>query len=100
MFTTVTVRRVSFGSVYKLLVVGLACGMIPLGLVFGVMAFFGAHTVTWNQEHITGIAGLVAGPLMGAFLAVMFTAFFGSLCIVGLWLFSRVRPMQIAFKPT
>jgi hypothetical protein len=35
--------------------------MVPLGVVFGVMAYFGAHTVTWNARPLTGVAGLFGG---------------------------------------
>jgi hypothetical protein len=61
MFTTVTVKRLGFGSVYKLIAVGMVCDMVPLGVVFGVMAYFGAHTVTWNARPLTGVAGLFGG---------------------------------------
>jgi hypothetical protein len=29
-----------------------------------VLAAFGFNTVTWNGQHVHGIAGLVGGPLM------------------------------------
>jgi hypothetical protein len=98
MFTTVAVKRISVGSVYKLFAVGLAFGMVPLGLFFGVLAFFGANTVTWNGRHLTGIAGLFGGPLIGVFLSLLFTALVGSLCAFGLWLYSLLRPLQISYK--
>lgn len=100
MFTTVTTKRIGFGSVYKVLAVGLACGMVPLGLFFGVLAFFGAHTVTWNNAPLTGVAGLLGGPAIGLFITGLFTVVVGSICVLGLWLYSLVRPFQITYKQT
>lgn len=98
MFATVTVGRVSVGSVYKIVTVGMVCGMVPVGLLFGILAFFGAKTVTWNGHHLTGIAGLVGGPLVGAFVAVPFAALVGTVCALGLWLYSLLRPLQLSYK--
>jgi hypothetical protein len=98
MFTTITVKRIGVGSLYKLFAIGLGCGMLPLGLLLGVLAFFGANTVAWNGQQLRGAAGLVGGPLIGLFLTVLFTVLIGSICALGLWLFSLVRPLQITFQ--
>lgn len=92
MFTTLTVRRLGVGTVYKLWFIGMLASMLPLGLLFGVLAAFGYNTVTWNGEPLYGVAGLVSGPLMGLFLAVRFTLLLGSAAALGLWLYSKLRP--------
>jgi len=61
----------------------------------GIFALFGFHTVTWNHQPITGVAGLLASPLIGAFVATVFTALFGVCLTFGLWLYSKMRPLTL-----
>jgi hypothetical protein len=98
MFTSIPVRRLSVGSVYKLWFVGLSASLIPLGLLFGVLAACGFNTVTWSGQHVHGSAGLIEGPLMGVFMALMFTALLGSAAALGLWLYSKFRPITLLAK--
>lgn len=94
-----TVRKVRAGTIYKLLFVGLLISFIPLGVFFGITALFGADTVTWNGEHIHGVVALFAGPAISIFVALCFTGFLGSLTSLGLWVFSKVRPIQLRVVP-
>lgn len=98
MFTTISIKRLSVASVYKLFAIGLTCGFVPLGVVFGVLAFFGAKTVTWNGDNLTGFSGLLVGPALSVMIAFLFTLVAGSACALGLWLFSLVRPVEITVK--
>jgi hypothetical protein len=72
--------------------------MIPLGVLFGVLALFGFNTVSWNGQPLHGFGGLIGGPLMGAFMALSFTAILGSAAALGLWLYSRFRPISLLAK--
>ncbi len=98
MFSTISMQRLSVGSVYKLCLIGLGASMIPLGFFFGVLALFGFNTVIWNGQHLHGAAGLAGGPLVGAFVALMLTAVMGSLAAIGLWLYSKFRPITLSAK--
>lgn len=98
MFTTISTQRLSFGSVYKLWLIGLTTFMIPLGVLFGVLALFGFNTVTWNKQSLHGIAGLIGGPLIGIFIALLFTALLGSAAALGLWVYSIFRPITLRTK--
>jgi len=89
------VQKVKAASIYKLLLLGLATSFIPLGVLFGVLAFFGADTVKWNKEPIHGVVALLAGPGISVFVALLFTAIVGTLTCFGLWLISRIRPISI-----
>lgn len=89
------VRKVRAASIYKLFFLGLLISFVPLGLVFGILGFFGADTVKWNEQPIHGATALIAGPAMAIFIALIFTGFIGSLTCLGLWLLSRIRSLSI-----
>lgn len=89
------VQKIKAASMYKLLFVGLILSLVPLGIVFGVMGFYGADTVTWNNEPVHGTAAIFAGPAIGVFVTLMFTGMFGTLANLGLWILSRFRPISI-----
>lgn len=95
MFTTISIQRLSTGTIYKLWLIGLTVSMTPLGLLLGIFAMLGFKTVTWNGQPLYGVAGLIAGPLLGVLLAVLFTAFLGYASAIGLWVYSKVRPLDI-----
>ncbi len=98
MFTKISTTRISTGTIYKLWFIGLSASMLPFGTLFGILAMFGYNTVTWNGQPVHGLAGLIGGPLIGALVAVLFTAFLGSAAALGLWLFSKFMPISIAVK--
>jgi len=93
-FRAVEIRRLSFPSVYKLVFIGLAFSLVPFCLASGIFAFFGAKTLEWNKEYLTGAAGLVAAPFIGVFITLVCTAILGSLTAIGLWIYSKVRVLR------
>ncbi len=76
----------------KLLFISNVMLWIPFGLIFGIAALFGAKTVTWNQEHVTGIGGLLLALALTAFLCFLGTAVTGLMTYLGLRLYTAVRP--------
>lgn len=66
--------------------------MIVFSVINGVFALFGANTIRWNGQAITGIAGLIASPFIGAFIAGMFCVFGWFAITTGLWLHRFVSP--------
>lgn len=98
MFREITVQRLSAGTLFKLAAIGLATTIVPFSTLMGVAALFGASTVTWNQQAITGLAGLMASPFIGLFIVLVFTMFLGSSMAFGLWLFSKFKPMTLLVK--
>lgn len=98
MITEMTIQRLSAGTVFKLTAIGLACSLLPLCIFFGVLAAFGAPTITWNGQHLTGVSGLAMSPVVGLMMTCFGTLFLGSACSFGLWVYSLVRPMSILVK--
>ena len=98
MYREIKVQRISTGSVFKLVGVGFGLSIVPFSLVMGVLALFGSATVNWNNQPVVGIAGLLASPFIGLFLTGLFTMLFGSAIALGLWLYSRARPIRLVVK--
>ena len=92
---TLSIRRLGTGSVFRLAAIGFSCSLIPFALLMGVFALFGFQTVSWNHQPITGVKGLLASPFIGLFLAVLFTAFMGAFLSLGLWIYSKIRPLTL-----
>lgn len=89
MYKKIEISRLSAGSVYKLLAIGALCSFIPFCTLMGVFALFGSHTLSWNDQPVTGIPGLLAGPFIGAFIGGCGVALWGSICVLGLWAYSK-----------
>ena len=98
MFETTTITRFSFGTVYKILAIASSFSLVPLSVLMGLFAFFGAETIVWNGQHLTGLMGLIASPFVGLILSLIFTGFLGTLFACGLWLHSKLRPLHITFQ--
>lgn len=73
---TVTIGRLSFGSLFKICWIGLAGWVIPLSIVSGVRALLGYQPVTHEDKEYFGFIGLIialggglaAPPLIALFL--------------------------------
>lgn len=98
MFQEITVRRVSAGTLYKLVAIGSSVTFLLFSVLMGCFALFGAHTVFWNNRPLTGVSGLVASPFIGLLIAVIFTLFLGSSMAFGLWLYSKFKPMTLLVR--
>lgn len=92
---TLQIRRLSTGSVFKLIAVGTLCSIVPFGILMGVLAQFGFKTLTWNHEQLFGVKALLMGPVIGALISGVMTLILGGLVAFGLWLYSRFRPMGL-----
>lgn len=60
-----------------------------------IMGALGYGTVLVNGELITGIAALPASLLIGLAFIGVFTAVFGTIIFIGLWCYSKFRPLKI-----
>ena len=93
------IARISTGSVFKLVGMGLLFSLFPFVLLMGVLAAFGYKTLHWNQEPVTGLGALLAAPLMGIFMVGVFTMMMGTFISFGIWVYSWMGPFTISFRP-
>lgn len=91
------IKRLTMGTIFKLLLIGGACSFIPFSLLMGVLSYFGASTVTWNGHALTGTSGLLASPFIGVFITILIAGFFGLFIAAGLWLYSRFWPLTVHY---
>ena len=81
MSNKIVVRRLRGGALFKLIFIGSLGFYLPFFLLMGVFALFGAPTINWNEQPLTGLPGLILSPFMGLFVALFF---------LGVWLVSNV----------
>ena len=89
-------RRLKAGSIFKIGYLALLGFVMPLCILFGLLALAGADTVSLNGRYVHGIGGLIAGVGLGLVLPAILAAFMvvGSLVVraVGRLVPKRVAP--------
>jgi hypothetical protein len=95
---SIVVHRLRTGTVYRCSAIGSVFGLIPLFTVLGILASVGLVQLTWNDEAVTGPRALIVGPIMGAFFALICTALFGSSVALGLWIYSKFKPIALEYE--
>ncbi|GHD95649.1 hypothetical protein GCM10011445_31820 [Pseudocitrobacter faecalis] len=93
--TDVTLKRIKPSSIYRLMLIGLGIPLQIFAVVCGVMGIFGADMVKWNDQPVHGILALPVAIFSALFVTVLFTAFLGSVTCLGLWIYSRFRPLEV-----
>ncbi|MEQ9481484.1 hypothetical protein [Coleofasciculus sp. F4-SAH-05] len=91
------IKRLTIGTTFKLVAFGLLFSIVPFSILIGLLSLFGLSTVTWNDEPVTGISGLLVSPLIGVFVALFFTLWLGVFMSCGLWLFSTKQSMKLHY---
>ena len=99
MDNTITVKRLRSGSVFKFLIFGNLVFFLPLSLLAGVLSIFGASTITWNDQVVTGLPALLVSPLSGAMFALVVSVLGWISVFIGLWVYSAFRPLELEFIP-
>jgi hypothetical protein len=90
-------RKITKGSLYKLLLIGISIPFSLFFLICGIASMFGANTVHWGEKPITGIMGLISAVLMYPVFCLIFAGL-AWLCIAfGLWIYSKFRTIELFF---
>jgi len=98
MYQEIEVKRLSAGSTFKIIAIGLLATLVPFSSIIGLFALFGANTITWNKEQLHGITAFISSPFIGVMIALIFTLFIGSFVAFGLWIYSKWRPLTLLVK--
>ena len=98
METQIEVRRISRNSLFKIMLIGFSTVCIPFSILCGILSLFGAETVHWDNQPMTGVSGLLAALALGPLLALFF-ACLSSVAWSGLWIYSKFRTMVIHYTP-
>lgn len=96
---TMEVARLRGATIAKLIILGSVIGCTLLTTAFGIAGLFGAETVQWNGQYVTGLNGLIASPFIGAFIGIIFGMFTAAMTYVGLRVFSLFRGISIEYVP-
>ena len=89
------VRKLTTGSIFKLIFFGSWVGSIPVFFGIGALASTGIRFITWNGQYITGWHALIGGPLFGLFLSSMFGLVVASLTALGHRLISKFGGLKL-----
>jgi hypothetical protein len=95
----ISIRRIKSGSVFKLVFASVATVFVPMMLLFGVLAFFGADTVSVSGEHVKGVKGLVASIIMAPIFVVIFSLFGWLGAYIGIRVWGHFSPLILEYVP-
>ena len=98
MFNEITIQRISAGTTFKMVAIGMLITFVPFTVLMGFFALFGANTISWNNENIHGVNAILASPFIGLLIALIFTLILGSAMAFGLWVYSNFRPLTLLVK--
>ncbi|WP_337172941.1 hypothetical protein [Paludisphaera sp.] len=92
---TIIARKVRAGTIYKLIMTGLAVSTLPLGVLAGVAGAMGADSVRINGRAIHGAEALLWGPLITVVSMTLLGLVLATAVCVGLWAVSLFRPIAV-----
>jgi len=95
----IRLRRIKAGSLFKLVFLASGTILIPMMVFFGILALFGANTVTVSQKPVTGFMGLLAALIMAPFFTLFFSAFVWIGAYAGIRILGYFKPLEIEYIP-
>jgi Mg/Co/Ni transporter MgtE len=94
----IQIRKLSLKSVFKLIAIGQYLAWIPFAILCAIGTFFGLGSIQWNGRVLEGLDALLISPVIGFIIATGITLIVGTSTAVGLWLWSKLRPLNLRFK--
>lgn len=98
MYQEIRIRRLSAGTVFKLVAIGSGVSTMLYSLISGVLGIFGISSTHMNGQTITGIMSLPASLLLGLIMTGIITLSLGGCMAFGLWLYAKFRPLQLLIQ--
>ncbi len=92
MYQSVLIRKVSTGSIFKLVFIGLSCSLPATFLLLPLLSSMGMGTVQINGSTSNNY---LASPVTGLILALLLSVFVGALMSLGLWIYARFTTMRL-----
>lgn len=96
---TLQIQRLRSGSLFKLLFLGNVFFWLPFSALTGIMGYFGAADITWNDVPVQGITALLSALFSGLFMCVFLSVFLWVVLFSGLWLYSLFRSLELEYIP-
>ena len=93
-------RRIKAGSLFKLVFIASGTVFIPMFIFFGILALFGAKTVTVANEPVTGIMGLLSALIMAPIFTLLFAVVAWIGAYIGIRIFGNFKPLEIEYVPS
>jgi len=97
MSSEIEIKRLSFDTIFRLLLFGFIFSFVPFAILVGILSLFGQGSFTFGGQVISGIPALIYSPFIGLFTSLFMTGFFGVFISFGLWLFSKLKPFIIRY---
>ena len=94
----ITVKRLSTGTVYRVVFLDPLFGAVPFFSVCGLLGALGIVTVTWGDQQLTGLKAVVASPFIGLMFTITSTVLVGSAAAFGLWLYSKFFELRLEYE--
>ncbi|MES2626453.1 MAG: hypothetical protein V4628_14305 [Pseudomonadota bacterium] len=91
------VKRINILSFLKLCLIGNSVSFVVVWILLSIPAMVGAPIVKWEDEYITGVMTVVAGPVVVAALGLVFSVVQALFAGIGLFLYSRFAKISITF---
>lgn len=98
MLQSIQTKGIAMGSLFKILFIGLLFSLGPCLIIAGILSFFGADVITFNNAYVTGLKGLITGLVMAPVFSLIFAAFTTFMVALGLWIFTRFMNLEIYIK--
>jgi len=83
-------KGLTASTLLKLILIGYS----PFGVLLGILSLLGVRIVKFNEHVVTGIKGLLTSIL----ILVICSLFSWLLLIIGNWLYTRFRTIDITYK--
>jgi hypothetical protein len=100
MSSKIEIKRLTFDTIFRLLLFGFLFSLVPFSLLMGVLSLFGVTYATWNNQLLTGIPAIIYFLFLGLLMSLLFTGLFGFFISFGLWLFSNLKPFVVRYIAT